>query len=189
MNDKTSALNWTKEIIAALLSLAIATLTIWMLASAYVSGSRSFFDKDAATMQANRDAYERQKDLLLYGLSLLGTVIGYYLGRVPAELSASHARQDAEGAKAQVKTTNDQLNEAVKSTMNISKDLSIAETARGRAESKIGQVIPAIQKLRSEAAKKMKTHEDAKLGGAPAKPSELNEFYDELGNLESLLKS
>jgi len=68
-----------REIITALLSLAIATISLWMLVDTYLSGRQ---------VGPANEAYGRQKDLLLYSLALLGTVTGYYLGRVPAELHA-----------------------------------------------------------------------------------------------------
>jgi hypothetical protein len=58
------------------------------------------------------DAYTRQKELLQLALGLLGTVTGYYLGRIPAENAARRANQEATDAK-------QKRNDVAKSAQNL----------------------------------------------------------------------
>lgn len=69
-----------REGFTALLALAICGATLTMLVLTF-SDARG----DATHLA-------QEKDILLYALSLFGAVIGYYFGRVPAELHASEAR-------------------------------------------------------------------------------------------------
>src|SRR5436305_15201907 len=77
-----------RELIAAVLSLAIAAVALWLLADTYLTGREVAPVNDTHQQKLHEDAYVRQTDLLLYALAWLGTVTGYYLGRVPAELHA-----------------------------------------------------------------------------------------------------
>lgn len=98
-----------REAIAALLSGAILVTTTWAFMRTFESGSLIFAGDSAL---AAREAYERQKDLLMLALGLLGTVTGYYLGRVPAELRASAAQSAAERARAELASANSLLTQA-----------------------------------------------------------------------------
>jgi hypothetical protein len=75
-----------REIITAIISLAIAALALFMLWNLYWAATKAPFDEQA---------YGRQKDILLFVLGFFGTVTGYYLGRVPAERQADAARESA----------------------------------------------------------------------------------------------
>jgi len=86
-----------KEVITGLMALSILGFGLYMLASLFATGGRvPSKDLDAAAL---KEAFERQKDVLLYGLSLVGTVLGYYFGRVPAELHAQQAQRRADKAQ------------------------------------------------------------------------------------------
>lgn len=98
-----------REAIAALLSGAILVTTTWAFMRTFESGSLIFAGDSAL---AAREAYERQKDLLMLALGLLGTVTGYYLGRVPAELRAGVAQSAAERARAELASANNLLTQA-----------------------------------------------------------------------------
>jgi hypothetical protein len=88
------------EAFAVALASTIVIVTVWMIMSTFTSGAATWDEKQAAL---HKEAYERQKDLLLYGLSLLGTVTGYYFGRVPAERRADSAQQSADKAQRDAK--------------------------------------------------------------------------------------
>jgi hypothetical protein len=130
-----------REIVTATISIAILSVSLWMMVDTYkfgsvVARSNAVDDKQlpAAPSSANRqsgatitthdqedraaaeaddkraeadvkarsDAFGREKDLLLYALALLGTVTGYYLGRVPAEARAQQAQQTASNSQNQL---------------------------------------------------------------------------------------
>jgi hypothetical protein len=104
-------LNIFKEGITSLLGLAILGFALYMLISVFNAAGRvSTGEAEAKAMQ---DAFGRQKDILLYALSLLGTVLGYYFGRVPAELHAQQAQNranKAQGESEQARTEASQAN-------------------------------------------------------------------------------
>jgi len=52
---------------------------------------------DARKSGSSADLYGREKDVLQFVLPILGTVLGYYFGRVPAERRAESAEQTASG--------------------------------------------------------------------------------------------
>jgi hypothetical protein len=76
-----------REVITGVISIAIAGLALWMLYDTYATSK--------ITTTAQQEVFSRQKDILLLGITLLGTVTGYYLGRVPAEKQADVARDAA----------------------------------------------------------------------------------------------
>jgi hypothetical protein len=84
------------EIVAAAIAAVIVVMTLYMMVKTFDAGGTTFDDK---TAQLQRDAYERRKDVMLYALSLLGTVTGYYLGRVPAERRADSAQAAADSSQ------------------------------------------------------------------------------------------
>lgn len=85
------------EGITATLAVVISAMALWMLGRTFLAGAVPFGGPEAEQMKA---AYDRQKDVMQYGLALLGTVTGYYLGRVPAERRAESAQQSSEKAQA-----------------------------------------------------------------------------------------
>jgi hypothetical protein len=90
--------NSWREVIAGLLSIAIAAVSFWMLLDTYFATEQSRFIADE---------FSRKKDMLSIGLGLLGTVIGYYFGRVPAEKQADAARGEAAAAMKTAKAAED----------------------------------------------------------------------------------
>jgi hypothetical protein len=81
--------NWDqflREIVTALISVAIVALALFLLWDVY------------CTAKGKAETFDRQKDLLSLVLGLLGTVTGYYFGRVPAERHADAARDAAHAA-------------------------------------------------------------------------------------------
>jgi hypothetical protein len=91
-----------REGMASLISLVIlvlAAVTMWY----------TFLSGGAAANPTQVEAYNRQKDVMLYALALFGTVTGYYLGRVPAEINAKRADTAAVAAQTQLVKTQDKL--------------------------------------------------------------------------------
>ena len=122
-----------REAIAALLSGAILITTTWAFMRTFESGSLIFAGDSAS---AAREAYERQKDLLMLVMGLLGTVTGYYLGRVPAELRAGKAQSAADKARAELSSANNLLTQAATTATAATQDRErIRREAREAAES------------------------------------------------------
>lgn len=92
-----------------LLSIVIVAIAMWTFIGTFTSGRTVFEGANAA---AQKEAYERQKDLLMIVMGLLGTVMGYYFGRVPAELRAQTAERTADKAQADLSATTGLLTDA-----------------------------------------------------------------------------
>ena len=87
------ALPWLKEAVTSVLALAIAAVTLLLLVLTFEGAKKSGTAAVAA--------FTRQKDVLQFVLPILGTVLGYYFGRVPAERRAEAAEQSASGSQKQ----------------------------------------------------------------------------------------
>ena len=74
-----------REIVITFISVGIAGLALFMIFDTYLVAK--------ATLQ--QETFSNQKDILHLALGLLGTVTGYYFGRVPAEKHANTARDAA----------------------------------------------------------------------------------------------
>lgn len=103
-----------REVITALISVIILVASMAAFWFTFLAARESFAETDLA----KRQAYERQKDLLTIATGLLGTVTGYYLGRVPAELRAATAQTAADRARAEVAATTGLLNGAQQEAAN-----------------------------------------------------------------------
>jgi len=108
------------------------------------------------------DAYSRMKDVLLYVLGFLGTVTGYYLGRIPAEKQADKALQSAAVAQ----------NQASQSHKEAAVLAGNALKAQEREAQTKATVRSGLETIRA------RLHEDS-LGGPPAHRAD--------GDIESLL--
>src|ERR1700761_1173015 len=102
---KMDGLQWLREGMAASISMVIlALMTFTLIYTFKAAGSTPSFatgmkDEDVSRIkQVQFDAYTRQKDIMMYALTLFGTVTGYYLGRVPAEQNAKRAQNAADSA-------------------------------------------------------------------------------------------
>jgi hypothetical protein len=121
-----------REMIAAVLSAAILITTTWAFTRTFETGSLIFAGDNAL---AAREAYERQKDLLMLAMGLLGTITGYYLGRVPAELRAGRAQNTADKARAELSSANNLLTQAATTATAATQDRErIRHEARAAAE-------------------------------------------------------
>jgi hypothetical protein len=127
--DKSPWQTVLHETFTVFLAATILCLTVWMMAKTFASGAETFAGDDKLGI-LRKDAYERQKDLMLYGLSLLGTVTGYYLGRVPAERRADSAQRVADKAQGAAK---DAQHEAAGANATAAKAIGEKEAATSRA--------------------------------------------------------
>lgn len=96
---------------SATLSMIIVVVTMIMLWQTFGTASRPNQLVEGKPDPAMVEAYQRQKDILLIAIGLLGTVTGYYLGRVPAERTADAAR-DAQKAAERSETAVRQASDA-----------------------------------------------------------------------------
>ena len=80
-----------RESVPAVIALAILAVALWMLVDVhqYLEGNP----------KPDLETYHRKKDVLLLALGFLGTVTGYYFGRVPAERHADAARNAAKAGQ------------------------------------------------------------------------------------------
>jgi hypothetical protein len=151
------------EIVTAIIGVIILIVTMTMMHGAYKTASATYqepkpiqasspltvdAEKEADRQRAvqkeeeerwrkqQEDAFNRQKDVMLYGLSLLGAVIGYYFGRMPAEL---HARQ----AEQQVARSQKQLGD-------VQKDLNQAKVNEGKATGEKEAIAKEKEKIAEE---------------------------------------
>jgi len=89
-----------KEIVSALIVSLVALLTLYLIYTTY------FFSN------ADANTYQRASQILQVMIALMGTVTGYYFGRIPAEAHAAGMQQvataaqhSAENAQSQLATT------------------------------------------------------------------------------------
>lgn len=100
-------LQMLKEIVTALIGLAIVVYTLYMTTV-------------ALGMVGDTNRLPSAKDLLLLFLSLTGVVLGYYFGRVPADARSAQAQQqamDATAQTAQIGAKAEQLSQQLGPTM------------------------------------------------------------------------
>jgi hypothetical protein len=116
-----------RETVTALLALAIAFVALWLL-----------YDVHGVLKTGKPDNYDQHKEVLLLALGLLGTVIGYYFGRVPAERHADTARDAAKAAQEREQKVRREAHEGLD---------HIQQQHRGGAEA--DAVNTAINQLRS----------------------------------------
>lgn len=135
-----------REIVSAVIALVILGLSVWMLGDTYRTGRVPFQSTKTDKAQhdeevkADVEAYGRQKDLLLYALALLGTVTGYYLGRVPAEQRAQQAQQTAHTAQSQLSTANNAAINAASTAVQATKEAESAKRQRDAATATLTSV-------------------------------------------------
>ena len=133
-----------REWMAMLISLVILVLSATTMWYTFVTAGRMNDVPTADSVAAERinkaqvDAYNRQKDIMLYALALFGTVTGYYLGRVPAEANAKRAEQAADTAQKQLTRTQDRLSDA-------SASASVASAQVGRVSEDKAKVTASLR--------------------------------------------
>jgi len=96
--NSTDPLQVLREGMAVVISMVILGLAAWTIGHTFL-----------AARAESVDAYNREKDIMLYVVSLFGTVTGYYLGRVPAEVNARRAESAANAAQQQLAESQEKL--------------------------------------------------------------------------------
>jgi hypothetical protein len=151
-------LQWLREGMAVLISVVILVLAAVTIAETFVSAggtAKLSAGVDEKTRQYQIDAYNRQKDIMLYVVSLFGTVTGYYLGRIPAEANARRAERAADTAQHQLSHTQNRLADTAAAASTASAQLSQTREEKVRISKRLKQsatelrsVSDTISKLR-----------------------------------------
>jgi hypothetical protein len=126
-------LRWAKELMAALIGIALVACLVAMLWRSF-----DFLGRDQTDL-----SFQRVKDLLLFINPLVGVVIGYYFNRVSTEARAESAERMAQGA-----TLSAQQSESARAGAE-------AEAASKKAESEeaksvLQDMIPAAETVLSQ---------------------------------------
>lgn len=173
----TNGLAKFKEIVTAIIAWAVLAVTIWMLIGTFNSAAlkepgsptqptpiaagqdtqaqqqalQQRQDKQREdSLKAQQDAFNNRKDIMLYGLSLLGAIIGYYFGRVPAELHAQAAQRAADNAQEQLNTTQGDLKTANDNTNAANATVIAANENANAANAKAEQVTQQSEQLKKD---------------------------------------
>lgn len=152
--EATSLLHWFRESVTAIISLVILAIASLMLYGtySYVRDGGSATDPNVAA--SRKESYERQKDIMLYALALLGTVTGYYLGRVPAELHAQQAEKSANNAQDQLQKTQTQLTDTAGSAAAAATQVTVAEKEKDAAKAKLNKAARGLDTVKSVLSRK-----------------------------------
>lgn len=148
--NRPAWIEYLKELMAAAIALPIVAISLWMVGSLFVASNtiEPAVANDAQLEALHDEAYERRKDLMQIGLTLVGTVLGYYFGRVPAENRAKHAEAEASAARTTTERALDQAGEARTTAATAHRKLEDARATVGRVEAALagpGQVPGAPQ--------------------------------------------
>ncbi|HKR11079.1 MAG TPA: hypothetical protein VJT15_03395 [Pyrinomonadaceae bacterium] len=135
--EGVGVLQWFRESIAGIISLVILAVAALMLLGTFNYAKENPLNGDATTLQLRKDAYDRQKDIMLYALALLGTVTGYYLGRAPAELHAQQAQKSANTAQQQLDKAQTKLTETASDAAAAAAHVATAEKTKAAVQSKL----------------------------------------------------
>jgi hypothetical protein len=125
-----------REGMAVAISTVILGLAAWTIGQTFL-----------AARTDNVDAYNREKDIMLYVVSLFGTVTGYYLGRVPAEVNARRAEKAASEAQQQLSESQEKLGVATVVASTATAGQARASKRLGKAAGELRNVSEAIGKL------------------------------------------
>jgi hypothetical protein len=146
-------LQWFREGVAGIISLVILTIAAMMLYGTYNYVRDTSANADAAVAASRKESYERQKDIMLYTLALLGTVTGYYLGRVPAELHAQQAERSANTAQDQLQKTQTKLADTAGSAASAATQVTAAEKEKDAARAKLSRAVDSLEVAKSAISK------------------------------------
>jgi hypothetical protein len=127
-----------REAVTTMIAGVIVLLAGWMLVKTFV----------AASTASSVDLFNRQKDIMLYGLSLLGTVTGYYFGRVPAELRARQAEATAAASQRSLSDAQDKATTAATTALAATRD---SERVKSDVRSTLRAVIDDANRTRMAA--------------------------------------
>lgn len=109
----------TREITTTVIALTILGISVYMMLSTFSAASD----------------FSQMKDVLLYALPILGTVMGYYFGRVPAERRAEASDQRAGAAQITAQNATAQATEVQNRTDQKLHEVKVAvERAKAKIE-------------------------------------------------------
>jgi hypothetical protein len=168
-SESSSPLQWFREAITAIISLVTLGIAAIMLYDTYAYVRDTSPTADAAIIEARKVSYERQKGIMLYALALLGTVTGYYLGRVPAELHAQQAQRSANTAQGQLQKTQTKLNETAGSAA-ATEQATAAEKEKEAAKAKAARAAEALEVANDAISKTLSASQSAKVLAESAAP-------------------
>jgi hypothetical protein len=172
--ESSSPLQWLREGIAAIISLVILIIAAIMLYDTYYYVRDTSANADATIAASRKESYERQKDIMLYALALLGTVTGYYLGRVPAELHAQQAQRSANTAQDQLQKTQTKLTDTAGSAAAAATQVTVAEKEKEAAKAKASRAAEALEVANEAISKTLSASPVSKTLGESAGPESLN---------------
>jgi hypothetical protein len=184
-SEVSSPLQWVREGIAAVISIAILVVTVLMMYGTYsYAAKESPANADANAAIVRKESYDRQKDIMLYALALLGTVTGYYLGRVPAELHAQQAQQSANTAQEQLQKTQTKLTDTAGQAAEAATQVSIAQNEKHAAQTKLSKAADALETSQVAISKTLsnipKTLGDSAAGPGTAGVADLRRAQEEI---------
>lgn len=168
-----------KELITAAVSVVIVALGGYMLWVVFLGGAPAL----APEMLA---AYNRQKDILMLVLGLLGTVMGYYFGRVPAELRAQKAEQSATTAQAGLAGAHDKVADASRQAGQAEEKSAVATADAAQARAARKELATGVRRITEELGSKTQQRRATLSGSAP--PPELEAMEKARKDLEDLLR-
>ena len=187
--SSAEGLQWMREGMAVLISAVILALAAWTICQTFLSAGTTARTSpysgviDEKARQYQIDAYNRQKDIMLYVVSLFGTVTGYYLGRVPAEANAKRAERLADTAQQQLSHTQERLVDTAASATTASAQLSQTREEKARVSMRLNQSADELRNVSETIAKLQKTPRPGHAvlglrdteGGPDAEPADLQE--------------
>ena len=109
-----------REVTTTVIAMVILAVSIYMMLKTFAGAGGNF---------------EQMKDIMLYALPILGTVMGYYFGRVPAERRAEASEKESQQAQVTAQNATAQ-----------------ALQTQQQAEQKTQQVKLAMERVRAQVA-------------------------------------
>lgn len=137
-------LQWLREGLAGIISLVVLAITAMMMYGTYNYARETPANAEANFVASRKESYQEQKDIMLYALALLGTVTGYYLGRVPAELHAQQAERSANTAQNHLQTTQTKLIDISDKAAVAAKEVTIAEKEKHAVKATLSKVTSTL---------------------------------------------
>ena len=147
-NRALDPLQWMRELMTSVIAVVILLLAAFTLWYTFQAAGNIASDPAPQLKQAREDAFSRQKDVMLYALALFGTVTGYYLGRVPAEVNAKRAEQAADSAQKQLAKTQDKLTDTAASASVTSAQLGQAKEESNKIANNLKETKEVLRDVR-----------------------------------------
>ena len=144
-----------REGMASIISLVIMVLAAVTLWFTFTSGG-------IVGNTAQVEAYNRQKDIMLYALALFGTVTGYYLGRVPAEINAKRAETAANNAQTQLVKTQEKLADTAASASVAAAELGHAKEEKSKMAKNLKETTGALRQAQGTLSNVLESTEEGR---------------------------